>query len=414
MTQPSNERSSTVPAQDNRPGTAQQPPTIFLVAPWSLNVPGGVSEVLRNLIVQALRASDTTVVVLFNEWEAGHPVHSRYDGVEHVHLRWVSPWHSARTLRHLLTLPIRLPVAGWKLFRLLQASRPAAVNVHFPDLSALTLLWAYRLACPAGAFILSFHGADLTELETGSAIIRYWWRLLLHSADGITCCSDNLRRRLLEAAGREYDVEVVHNGIDPVRLDAEVERGRLSSRLAGSRYLVSVAKFERKKGLDILLNAFAEVRKTQTELRLAMLGGSGPELEALRRLAGDLGLTDAVEFILDAEHPDALATIRGAVLMVLSSRQEPFGIVLLEAGYFSVPVIATRVGGIPEIIVPGVTGVLIPSEDPHAMAAAILQLLTDPPLQHDLALKARERVTSDFTWHDAFNRYRNKLLARVR
>jgi glycosyltransferase involved in cell wall biosynthesis len=396
----------------NLQNTYGQKHTILLVAPWSLDIAGGVSEVLRNLIAQAQQSTDMAILLLLNDWDARRPLHSAHDGVDKVSVRWVSPWSSVRPIWNLVTLPVRLPTSIWRLYRLIQARTPAAVNVHFPDITALTLLWAYRLAVPAGSFVISFHGSDVTELEAAPLIARLWWRLLLSSVDRITCCSEDLRRRLVAVVGTGYEVSVIHNGIDPDRLDLEAKSGSVPPRLRDSTYLVSVAKFERKKGLDVLLQAFAVIRKERPEIKLALVGGLGGELQALRGLAQDLKLVDSVEFIVDADHPDAVAIIRGAELLALSSRQEPFGIVLLEAGYFSIPIVATRVGGIPEIIAPDVTGLLVPADDPRALADAMLSLLADPSRRRALAQNAKHRVLSQFTWRSAFAKYRATYLAR--
>jgi starch synthase len=107
----------------------------------------------------------------------------------------------------------------------------------------------------------------------------------------------------------------------------------------------------------------------------------------------------------DCSHADTLATIAAAELFVLPSRQEPFGIVLLEAASLGTPVVASRVGGIPEIVEDGRTGVLVPPEDPGVLAAAIHALLRDPDRARRHAAALRDVAESRFTWHQAAESY---------
>jgi L-malate glycosyltransferase len=175
-------------------------------------------------------------------------------------------------------------------------------------------------------------------------------------------------------------------------------------------YIVNVGTFENKKGQDILVRAFAKVRERRTDLSLVIVGRSGPQLQILRDLIAELGLSDCVDLREDLPHAQTLSMIRSAKVFALSSRQEPFGIVLLEAAYFSVPVVATRVGGVPEVVADGVTGLLVPADDPAALASAIERVLDDAALAGRIADNARRRTLSEFTWGEAFSRYRALLL----
>ena len=387
------------------------PSTIFFCLPWELHLPGGVNEVVRNLLDQAHRSGDVEPTLLITDYAFAVPVSETAGAQRTIRMRAVAVWNDSRPLRHLASALVRLPVNLFRLVSLLRRLRPRAVNVHYPALSSLTLLWALRIACPHSRFVLSFHGLDLTELERGGYLTRFWWRVLLRSADAVTCCSRDLAARLNAASGtRVCDVVAIHNGVDSTRLAAAATANAAVPDMPRGPYIVNVGTFENKKGQDILVRAFAQLRERRTDLSLVIVGRSGPQLQLLRDLIAELGLVDCVDLREDLPHAQTLSMIRSAKVFALSSRQEPFGIVLLEAAYFSVPVVATRVGGVPEVVADGVTGLLVPADDPAALASAVERLLDDAALARRIADNARQRTLNDFTWGQAFSRYRALLL----
>jgi glycosyltransferase involved in cell wall biosynthesis len=130
--------------------------------------------------------------------------------------------------------------------------------------------------------------------------------------------------------------------------------------------------------------------------RAVFLGrGDADEASPLRRLSVDLGVDSAVEFHPWTTHPQPF--YRDATLLVLPSRSEGFGRTLVEAALVGRAVVASRVGGIPEVVVDGETGLLVPADDPPALAEALLLLLGDPALRRRLAASARTRALASFT-----------------
>lgn len=387
------------------------PATVLFSIPWELHLPGGVNEVVRNLLDQARRSGELDPALLVTDYSCAQPVSETAGAQRTIRMRLVAAWRDSRPLRYLATALVRLPINFVRLFRLLRQVRPRAVNVHFPGLSSLTLLWALRAACPGAKFVLSFHGIDLVELERGGRLTRLWWRVLLRSADAITCCSRDLAARLLAAAGpRTARVVAIHNGVDTARLAEEIAGHEPVKDMPRGAYIINVGTFETKKGQDVLVRAFARLRERRPDLSLVLVGRSGPQLQSLRDLIATLGLRDCVDLRLDVPHAQTLSLIRSARVFALSSRQEPFGIVLLEAAYFTIPVVATRVGGVPEVIADGVSGLLVPADDVAALTEALARLLEDESLARRLADNARQRTLTEFTWRDAFVRYRTLMV----
>jgi glycosyltransferase involved in cell wall biosynthesis len=178
------------------------------------------------------------------------------------------------------------------------------------------------------------------------------------------------------------------------------------AQLAGRRYILSVATFEPKKGLDVLIRAFAAMRRSGTDIALVLVGRVEEAATSLRALATELGLDDDVVFVEGLPHSQIGPFFEHASAFCLPSRAEPFGIVLLEAGAFHLPVVATRVGGIPEIIEDGESGLLVEPDDPAALVSALTEVLRDDRLARRLADRLFERVQTEFSWQHSYAEYR--------
>jgi glycogen(starch) synthase len=171
--------------------------------------------------------------------------------------------------------------------------------------------------------------------------------------------------------------------------------------------LVAAGRLVGDKGFDVAIRALAALRAAQPDavLRIAGDGPARPELEAL---AADLGVADAVEllgWVSPERLPEVLAAAR--VVVMPSRWEEAFGLVALQAAQVGRPVVATRVGGLPEVVADGETGTLVPVDDVDAMAGAVLDLLADPAAASRRGAVGRERARTLF----AFDRYVDDHLA---
>ena len=160
-----------------------------------------------------------------------------------------------------------------------------------------------------------------------------------------------------------------------------------------------------QKGFDVLIEAYARLSARMADAPDLLIAGDGAERENLQKRVGDLGLMDRVHLIGFADRPTAVSLFRGCEMFILPSRHEPQGIVNLEAMACAKPVIASRVGGVPEIVLDGVTGLLVPGEDASAFAQALESLLADPAKARTLGEAGRERVVAEFTWPRIADQY---------
>jgi glycosyltransferase involved in cell wall biosynthesis len=177
-------------------------------------------------------------------------------------------------------------------------------------------------------------------------------------------------------------------------------------------YILCVAAHKEAKGVDVLLRAMALLggRGDDTPLVLA---GDGPLRTDLEQLTKRLGIEDVVRFAGFQELEALLELLQRCTLVVLPSRAESFGISILEAMAVGKPVVATRVGGIPEIVTEGETGLLVPPEDEEALCAAMHGLLRDRGLRAKLAQTGRACVVQHFTADRMADRYESVLGAAL-
>jgi len=156
----------------------------------------------------------------------------------------------------------------------------------------------------------------------------------------------------------------------------------------GPPRILCVAHLYPRKGVDTLLRAFARLT-TEAILRIV---GAGPEGERLEHLAHDLNIANRVHFLRHLPFAALAAEYRNAAVFALPTEQEGFGIVFLEAMASSLPIIATRVAAVPEVVADGVTGLLIDPGDEAALAHTLERLLRDQDLQKQLGSAGRARV----------------------
>lgn len=247
-------------------------------------------------------------------------------------------------------------------------------------------------------------------------------------ADAVIAVSGYEREQMLRHGFRDELVHLIHNGIEDPRdaaaaLGAGVAlRGDLAAGgEAGLRadsgddvFTVGVvARLEKAKGIEWLIRAVARIAAEAGSSNgriCCVIVGTGSEEESLRALARSVGVAERVRFA--GYIPHAARMMETFDLFVLPSIEEPFGLVCVEAMASELPVVATRVGGIPEIVKDGETGLLVPPADDEALAKAILRLASDPGLRRRMGEAGRRRFLEFFT-AEAMARKTVELYERV-
>ncbi len=242
------------------------------------------------------------------------------------------------------------------------------------------------------------------QLGGGYALSSWCERVGLEGADRIIAVSQGMRSDVMEAYP-EVDparVEVVYNGIDPdaYRPDPATDVLAAIGVDLTRPYVAFVGRVTRQKGLPVLLEAAAALRP---EAQLVLLAGAAdtPELAAeVDRLVAKLRATRTGVFWIEKmlPRPSVAQVLSHATAFVCPSVYEPLGIVNLEAMACATAVVASAVGGIPEVVEDERTGLLVPPSEPAALAAALNRLLDAPGLAEQLGAAGRMRAVSEFSW----------------
>jgi len=199
-------------------------------------------------------------------------------------------------------------------------------------------------------------------------------------------------------------IEVIQNGIDidwwqsQVLRFAEKDRYEIKTEIfranKNTLIIISVAELHERKGLKYLIKAISEVKEKYPNIKLVIVG-EGPDRKNLENLIKKLKLENNV--ILLGRRKEIPKLLKSSNIFVLPSRREAFGLVNLEAMITPLPVIASKVGGIPEIIKDGETGILVESENEKELAQALEKLIPNSPLREEMAKKGFLRVKENFS-----------------
>jgi L-malate glycosyltransferase len=292
-----------------------------------------------------------------------------------------------------------------KIVQVCKEERLDIVHAHYaiPHATAAYLARQILLSTPGETVprvITTLHGTDITLMGADrlySEIVKFG----IEQSDGVTAVSASLQSDTHRELGVTRDIRVIPNFIDTDTYQRRDVPG-LCSRLApeGEKLLIHVSNFRPVKRVTAVVEIFARVRRA-VPARLLMVG-DGPDLPAAAQRARSLELGDSVQFLGEQDHMVPL--LSSSDLFLLPSAQESFGLAALEAMACEVPVVASRVGGIPEVVEDNVTGFLHAPGDLEGMAASAIAVLTDEAMHRRLAAVARAV---------AFERYRSTKIVPI-
>jgi N-acetyl-alpha-D-glucosaminyl L-malate synthase BshA len=262
-------------------------------------------------------------------------------------------------------------------------------------------------------FITTLHGTDITLVGLDRSYLPIT-QFGIEQSDGVTAISSYLRDRTREAFNIQGEIEVIRNFVNCdvyVRSPTKVVAMRPRFASPNEKLLVHLSNFRPVKRILDVVEVFARVAKA-VPARLMMIG-DGPDRSAAEHLAVSLDVHDRIHFLGKQDNVNELLPL--ADLMLMPSEMESFGLAALEAMACSVPTIATRVGGVPELIDDGVNGLLFPLGDVEAMAAAAIELLCDDARLPSMAAAARKTASDRFCASriiPLYEQYYERVLAR--
>ncbi len=306
-----------------------------------------------------------------------------------------------------------VPVSNYPLFEfppydLALASRMAEVaefnsldllHVHYAIPHSVSALLARQMLAARGRrlpFVTTLHGTDITLVGLDRSYLPIT-RYAIQESDGVTSISNYLRERTIADFDVTRPIETITNFVNcdvytPIKDEATRARCRAHYAAPDESLLVHLSNFRPVKRVTDVVKIFALVaRERPAQL---ILIGDGPDRSAAEWLAHDLGIHARIHFLGKQERVSELLAL--ADLLLMPSELESFGLAALEAMACKVPSIATRVGGVPELIDEGVTGLLFPVGDVEGMAHGALSLLNDPARLDAMREAARKEAQKRF------------------
>ena len=305
-----------------------------------------------------------------------------------------------------------------KIVEVARQCRLDVVHAHYAIPHATAAYLARQILAASGngrvpRVITTLHGTDVTLIGSDASYVEAA-AFSIDRSDGVTAVSESLRDDTYRHLPVRADIRVIPNFLDCQKHRRTLDE-RLLARYRGAdpatKLVIHVSNFRPVKRVDAVIDIFRRIRD-RMPARL-LLVGDGPDLSAACRRARAQGLGDDVEPLGEQELVVPLLSI--ADVFLLPSSQESFGVAALEAMACEVPVVASRVGGLPEVIADGETGFLREPDDIEGMAAGAVRLLSDADLHRRVAQGALRAVHERFCAEEIVPRYEalyQEVLAR--
>ena len=284
--------------------------------------------------------------------------------------------------------------------RIVQVAREFELDIihaHYAVPHATAAFLSRQVLAGGGAapkVVTTLHGTDITLVGNDSSYSQIV-AFSIQQSDSVTAVSASLRDATYETLGISREIQVIPNFLD-CSVHHRRPRADLRKRLTGgddaTKIVAHVSNFRPVKRVDAVIDIFDRIRQ-QVPARL-LLVGDGPDLALAYRKARELGITPLVHGVGAQEEVVPLLSVSDVFL--LPSSQESFGLAALEAMACEVPVVASRVGGLPEVIEHGVSGFLHDPEAIDEMAASALAILTDDERHARVGAAACRRVREEF------------------
>ena len=300
-------------------------------------------------------------------------------------------------LRHY---PYTLALAS-KMAEVAKMKKLDVLHAHYAIPFGAAALLTKQIVAPMPLQIaMTLHGTDIT-LVGNNASFKPVTRLTIEKADAVTVVSRFLREETMRQFDISRDLQVIYNFIDPDRHAIEPCPCIRDQIPGGTKTLIHISNFRSVKRVHDVVRVFARVAET-LDARLILVG-DGPDAASAHDLASELGVAERVIFtgVVDS----VAGLLACADLFLLPSSTESFGLGALEAMASGVPVVASDIGGIPEVVNHGRSGILAPVGDVEAMAAAALQILSDDETYAAFSLAAREEAEERFDYRKIVPQY---------
>jgi glycogen synthase len=359
---------------------------------------GGVEELTRQLAHEHVRRGAKPLVVT-NRWPQNLPATEIIEGLSVRREPFLTP---ERQLRPLARFVLNGRAGPARLAADITAHGSHVIHVQCVSTNAYVARnIARKLGLPLVVSLQGELSMDADQVYQRSTVLPSLLGQLFREAAAITACSRHTLDEAIAFTGVDPGPRghVVYNGVD---------LGEFSHIAPAKRqrpYVLAIGRHVPQKGFDVLLRAFARLHdRGALANHQLVLAGDGPQHNDLRMLSQRLGLDGLVDFVGRCDRAATAALFAGCAVFVLPSRHEPMGIVNLEAMAAERPVLATAVGGVPELVSDRQSGVLVRPDNDEDLAHELGVLLADPNLRAHMGRAGLERVQR-FSWPSIADQY---------
>lgn len=277
------------------------------------------------------------------------------------------------------------------------------LHVHYAIPHSISAMLAQQMLAERRRlpFITTLHGTDITLVGLDRSYFPIT-KFSIEKSDGVTSISNNLREHTLEVFGISNDIRVIHNFVNCKTYQPDHDKaGARRFAPEGEKLIIHLSNFRPVKRVLDCIRILAEVR--QAFPAHLLMAGDGPDRSPAEHLARELNVSQHVTFLGKRDHVERLIPLAHVLLM--PSEMESFGLAALEAMACGVPPVATRVGGVPELITDNADGYLEAVGDIPAQARRVIALLTDGDLFAQIASAARETALTRFCTEEVIPQY---------
>ena len=311
-------------------------------------------------------------------------------GAKNYHIKLPFPKSISQTGSRLLKLQYFLTIP--EIRKIVNQIKPNILHAHWATSYGITGCFVnYH------PFVVSVWGSDIYEFPYKSFIHKWLIKKVFKSADRI--CSTSIAMSKEIAKFTEKKIFITPFGVD-VKIFIPNNKKKQSSSLT----IGTIKSFEEKYGIEYLIRAFALLKKQLYDFNLQLeLYGKGSQENYLKKLSDSLGLSNIVKFKGYISHDLVPNKFQHFDIAVFPSLSESFGVAAIEAQSCGVPVIVSNVGGLPEVVKDGETGIVVPSKDVKAFANKLFDLIVDEKKRIEYGKQARKHILNNYNWQNNAN-----------
>jgi glycosyltransferase involved in cell wall biosynthesis len=383
----------------------------LIITPWYGGTQGGVAVATESLAHALLEAGGDCAILMVMPDGLRAATSRGLAGEEIVKLCARTEVSRDGSMSQRVGYHLRAWNAERIMRRLIRAHDLRVAHFNFTDSSYDALM---RLARRLGlGIVTTFHGAEV-NIQLQNLAMSATVKAMLRSSDRGTVVSKALFDRVVASVPEAREsLTVIPNAV-PTSFARPAGGPSPVEAATGHRWdVVLVGRLVHLKGGDILLDALADVVRALPQTRAA-LAGTGDLEATLREQAARLGLGGSVDFLGNVSRGALVDVYRRSRILAVPSRSEGQSLTVLEAQWLGIPAVAAAVGGLPETIVDGENGLLVPAEDPGALARALIRVLSDGPLYERLRENALRIAADRFSPAVMARRFQEVYAAAIR